>query len=403
MIKTKNENPQNMLTGRVAGVRVWQKSAEPGTYSNSFDIRGMGTPLVIIDGVPRSMEEFQRLNAGDIEDISVLKDASAAIYGVRAANGVVLVTTKKGSEGKTQFTYNGSFTFQKPSNMPQLADPYETMTLYNEKSMNNINGGSIIYGESDFEAFRNGTRRTTDWNDLVFSKYAPQTQHDISMSGGNERTQYYISLGYFYQEGFFRSGDLNYNKFNLRSNISTKVAKGIKFDLNINGISDERNSPYSSSVDIIRNYWRQGVLFPAYADPENTMLNYDGLELEENTIAMMTSDISGHRKYNQKYFQSSATVSVDFGEYTPVLKGLTGKVMASYDYRMDNNESFRKEYYQYSYNEHTGSYTQKLFNNSSPNRRSEEHTSELQANSEISYAAFCLEKKKTQLTVKLLS
>ena len=167
MIKTKNENPQNMLTGRIAGLRVWQKSSEPGTFNNTFDIRGMGSPLVVIDGIPRSVEEFQRLNAADIDDISVLKDASAAIYGVRAANGVVLVTTKKGSAGKTKFTYNGSYTFQKPSDMPTLADPYQTMTIYNEKSMNNINGGSIIYKESDFEAFSNGTRRTTDWNDLV--------------------------------------------------------------------------------------------------------------------------------------------------------------------------------------------------------------------------------------------
>lgn len=367
MIKTKSENPQNMLTGRIPGLRVWQKSSEPGTYSNSFDIRGMGSPLVIIDGVPRTVEDFQRLNATDIDDISILKDASAAIYGVRAANGVLLVTTKKGVANKTQFTYNGSFTLQKPSSMPELANPYQTMTIYNEKSMNNINGGSLIYKESDFEAFRNGTRRTTDWNDLLFSDVAPQTQHDISISGGNEKTTYYISLGYLYQEGIFRSGDLNYNKYNLRSNITTRIAKGVKFDINLSGISDDRNTPYNSSVDIIRNYWKQGVLFPAYADPGNTMLNYDGLDLEQNTIAMMTSDISGHRKYKQKYFQSSVGLTVDLGEYTPLLKGLTAKGMFSYDYRMDNNEIYRKEYYQYAYNEATGTYNQKLFNNSSPN------------------------------------
>ncbi len=99
MIKTNNENPQNMLTGKIPGVRVWQKSAEPGTYNNNFDIRGMGSPLVVIDGVPRTVEDFQRLNANDIQDVSVLKDAAAAIYGVRAANGVLLVTTKNGAAG----------------------------------------------------------------------------------------------------------------------------------------------------------------------------------------------------------------------------------------------------------------------------------------------------------------
>src|SRR5690606_14305069 len=314
MLQTKNENPQNMLTGRVPGVRVWQRSAEPGTFSTNFDIRGFGSPLVVIDGVPRSMEEFQRLNPNDIEDISALKDASAAIYGVRGANGVLLVTTKKGSkEGKTTVSYNGSYTWQKPSGLPLLADPFQTMTLYNERAMNTISGGNIIYDEEDFEEFRNGTRRITDWNALVFSDYSPQMQHDISISGGDEKTQYYIAGGYFFQEGFFRSGDLNYEKYNIRSNISTEIARGLKLDLNLSGIADERNTPYSDAVSIIRNFWRQGVLFPAYADPDNTMLNYEGLDLEENTVAKMTSDVSGFRKYKQRYFQSTASLNFDFG------------------------------------------------------------------------------------------
>ena len=113
MMKTNNENTQNMLTGRIAGVRVWQQSSEPGTYRNNFDVRGLGAPLIVIDGVPRSVEDFQRMNANDIEDISVLKDASAAIYGLRAANGVLLVTTKKGGKGKTQVYYSSSKEYAK--------------------------------------------------------------------------------------------------------------------------------------------------------------------------------------------------------------------------------------------------------------------------------------------------
>ena len=176
------------------------------------------------------------------------------------------------------------------------------MTLYNEKAMNKVDGGNIIYGEDQFEAFRNGSRRATDWNSLIFSDHSPQTQHDISISGGNERTQYYIGMGYFYQEGFFKSGDLNYEKYNIRSNISTRILKGLTFELNLSAFLDERNSPYYSSVDIIRNYWSQGVLYPAYADPKNTMLNYKGLELENNTVAFMTSDVSGYKKNKQKKY-----------------------------------------------------------------------------------------------------
>lgn len=373
MVRTKNENPQNMLTGRVAGVRVWQKSSEPGSYNNNFDVRGMGTPLVIIDGVPRDMSDFQRMNADDIQDISVLKDASASIYGLRSANGVVLVTTKKGQTGQTKFSYNGSYTIQSPKSMPKLLDAYKTMTLYNERNLNNVNGGSKIYTDEMFDEFRNGTRRETDWNNLIFAKTSPQTNHNITVSGGNDKTQYFVSFGAFYQEGFFKSGDLNYHKYNITSNLTTEVYRGLKLSLNINAMSDKQNNPYCTSTDIIRNYWRQGVLFPAYADEAGTMLNYDGLDLEENTVAKMTADISGYRRYKQSQVLTSGIVEYDFGTLTNVLKGLKAKVMFSYDYHLNNNTIYRKQYYQYAYDPATQTYKQKLYASSAPSNLRREH------------------------------
>lgn len=373
MVRTKNENPQNMLTGRVAGVRVWQKSSEPGSYNNNFDVRGMGTPLVIIDGVPRDMSDFQRMNADDIQDISVLKDASASIYGLRSANGVVLVTTKKGQAGQTKFSYNGSYTIQSPKSMPKLLDAYKTMTLYNERNLNNVNGGSKIYTDEMFDEFRNGTRRETDWNNLIFAKTSPQTNHNITVSGGNDKTQYFVSFGAFYQEGFFKSGDLNYHKYNITSNLTTEVYRGLKLSLNINAMTDKQNNPYCTSTDIIRNYWRQGVLFPAYADEAGTMLNYDGLDLEENTVAKMTADISGYRRYKQSQVLTSGIFEYDFGTLTNVLKGLKAKVMFSYDYHLNNNTIYRKQYYQYAYDPATQTYKQKLYASSAPSNLRREH------------------------------
>lgn len=373
MIRTKNENPQNMLTGRVAGVRVWQKSSEPGSYNNNFDVRGMGTPLVIIDGVPRDMSDFQRMNADDIQDISVLKDASASIYGLRSANGVVLVTTKKGQAGQTKFSYNGSYTIQSPKSMPKLLDAYKTMTLYNERNLNNVNGGSKIYTDEMFDEFRNGTRRETDWNNLIFAKTSPQINHNITVSGGNDKTQYFVSFGAFYQEGFFKSGDLNYHKYNITSNLTTEVYRGLKLSLNINAMTDKQNNPYCTSADIIRNYWRQGVLFPAYADEAGTMLNYDGLDLEENTVAKMTADISGYRRYKQSQVLTSGIFEYDFGTLTNVLKGLKAKVMFSYDYHLNNNTIYRKQYYQYAYDPATQTYKQKLYASSAPSNLRREH------------------------------
>lgn len=373
MVRTKNENPQNMLTGRVAGVRVWQKSSEPGSYNNNFDVRGMGTPLVIIDGVPRDMSDFQRMNADDIQDISVLKDASASIYGLRSANGVVLVTTKKGQAGQTKFSYNGSYTIQSPKSMPKLLDAYKTMTLYNERNLNNVNGGSKIYTDEMFDEFRNGTRRETDWNNLIFAKTSPQSNHNITVSGGNDKTQFFVSFGAFYQEGFFKSGDLNYHKYNITSNLTTEVYRGLKLSLNINAMTDKQNNPYCTSTDIIRNYWRQGVLFPAYADEAGTMLNYDGLDLEENTVAKMTADISGYRRYKQSQVLTSGIFEYDFGTLTNVLKGLKAKVMFSYDYHLNNNTIYRKQYYQYAYDPATQTYKQKLYASSAPSNLRREH------------------------------
>lgn len=373
MVRTKNENPQNMLTGRVAGLRVWQKSSEPGSYNNNFDIRGMGSPLVIIDGVPREMSDFQRMNADDIEDISVLKDASASIYGLRAANGVVLITTKKGEAGRTKVSYNSSYTIQVPSSMPKLLDAFKSMALYNEKAMNNINGGAPVFTDDYFEAFRNGSRRETDWNKLIFADSAPETNQNITISGGSEKTQYFISFSYFYQQGLFKSGDLNYSKYNITSNITTEIFHGLKFDLKINGMSDVQNNPYTSSSDIIRNYWRQGVLYPAYADEAGTMLNYEGLDLEENAVAEITSSISGYRKYKQQQLQTSASLTYDFGTLAGFLKGLTAKAMLSYDYRLNNNKLYRKAYYQYAYDASSDTYIQKLYSSSSPSKLTREH------------------------------
>lgn len=370
LIRTKTESPQNMLTGRVPGLRVWQKTAEPGSYNSSIDIRGMGTPMVVIDGVPRSIDDFDRINPSDIENVSVLKDASAAIYGVRGGNGVILVTTKKGAEERIKVSYDGTFTFQTPSKMPALTDVQGAIELYNERSLNTVTGaGTLIYSKELAEEYANGTREAGDWNNDVLARMAPQTQHNISISGGNERTQFYVSMGYIYQEGFFKSGDLNYSKYNIRSNITTEIAKGLKLDLNISALADNQNNPYTTSVNIIRNYWSRGVLYPAYADKEHTMLNYNGLDLDENAVAMMTSDVSGYRKYNKKQFQSSASLNYDFGTVHDALQGLSAKALFSYDFRYDNNETFRKEYYLYAANG-DGTYTQKLFANSSPNQLS---------------------------------
>ena len=177
IVTTKNENLENSLTGKIPGLRVVQNSSEPGSFNNSIDIRNYGNPLVVIDGVPR--DNITRLDANDVESISVLKDASAAVYGVRGANGVILITTKKGKKGSLELTYNGTYGWQVPYGLPKPVDAVDYMTLSNELSMHNVNGGHIAFTQDDIDAYRNGTKQSTDWYSPVIRKSAPQIQHNL--------------------------------------------------------------------------------------------------------------------------------------------------------------------------------------------------------------------------------
>lgn len=368
MIKTNTENPQNMLTGRVAGVRVWQRTAEPGQYAATMDIRGLGTPLVVIDGTPREIADFQRLAPSDIENVSVLKDAAASIYGLRGGNGVILVTTKAGKAGKTRVSYDGSYTFQTPASLPRQMSALNSVLLVNERNRGGFEGGSGEFPDEVVEQYRSGALKGTNWNDLIIQNIAPQSRHDVSISGGSEKTQFYVGMGYFYQEGFWKSGDTNYNKYNLRANLTTELFEGMKYNLNVSAYVEDLHNPIDDPELIIRYWWKQSTIWDAYADPEQTMLNYKDLELDWNSVARIYSDISGHRINNNKNVNANTSLTYDFGALTDALKGLSIKGMASYDFRFNQYEKYRKEYYQYAYNEATGSYDSKLYADSSPSQ-----------------------------------
>lgn len=362
IVTTKNENVQNMLTGKIPGIRVLQKSAEPGEFNNSFDIRGMGNPLIIIDGIPR--DNMNRINAEDIESISVLKDASAAIYGVRAANGVVLITTKKGKSGALELNYDGNITWQNPSGMVKTASAVDWMTLKDEKSMHNVNGGTLPYSLDDIAAYRNGTKKGTDWWSAILRNWAPQTEHTISATGGNDRTQFYLSAGYLYQQSFFKSNDLDYTKYNVRSNLTSKLTNRLTVGLSMSGIMDQKNQPYTSAAWIIRSMQRAPALQPIYANDNPNYLMYGWIE-GDNPVAMMDADLTGYKKYNNKWFQSSANFSYD----VPYIQGLTLKGLFSYDYDVSDNRLYQKAYNEYTYDQASDSYIPKAVQGTNTFRR----------------------------------
>ena len=341
IVTTRNENVENMLAGKISGLRVVQNSSEPGQFNTSLDIRGFGAPLVVIDGVPR--DNMPRLDPQDIESISVIKDASAAVYGSRAANGVIIITTKRGTvDGKPNITYSGTMSWQAPSNYPDLVDAADWMTLFNERDRHNVDNSNVVpkYTAEEIESYRNGTNVSTNWKEAVMRTSAPQTQHTLSATGGNDKITYYSSIGYQNQGSFLRTNAINYEKYNFRSNLSAKITDNIEFDLNLAGLVDERqSSPYSAS-DIVRAMWLHRPMDRVYYDEQAGKYQMMDWNVILNPVAMMDKDLVGENNYQSKWFQSSASLTY----HAPFLEGLSLKGLYSYDYIMNDNKEYSKSY-----------------------------------------------------------
>jgi len=350
LIITKNQNTQNMLTGKVPGVRVIQKTSEPGEFNNQFDIRGFGTPLIVIDGIPRGQDAFARLSPEEIENISVLKDASAAVYGVKAANGVVLITTKRGAKGKSKINYSMFYGIQTPADLLKPVGAVDRMMLFNTTTMRSLTNPQLTYTDEQIEMYRNGTYKSSDWYDAVLTNTAAQKQHNFNFSGGSDKVDYFVNFGYTQQDGFFKSGDLNYERFNLRSNINAEITKNLHLSLNVNGIMDNKHRPLTNTFEIYGYLWRSIPNDFIYANN-----NPDYLQRSTgvpNAVAISNADISGFVDNNLKMFQSSGTITYDI----PGVKGLQLKGLYAYDMTLTDNSTWSKEYEVYEYDAPTDTY-----------------------------------------------
>ena len=237
------------LKGLAAGVNVTSASGQPGSQS-MIRVRGTGTindtnPLYIIDGMPADQYGLESVNPNDIESIEVLKDAaSGAIYGARAANGVILVTTKKGKMGRAQVNYNFSYGWQSAWKHRDVTGATDYAILQNEKY---VNGGQMpLYADPYNLKDANGQKITgfgTDWQELLFNDNAPVVQHDVSVSGATEKVNYYLSLGYYTQDGIVGGnyGKSNYDRLTIRSNNQYNV-----FD-------DSKERSFLNKLDISAN------------------------------------------------------------------------------------------------------------------------------------------------------
>ena len=354
IVITKNENVVNMLSGKIAGVRITQNSSQPGEFDNNIDIRGMGEPLIVVDGIPRDRGYFSRMDANEIDNVSVLKDASAAIYGVRAANGVILVTTKKGGasdDAKFDIDLSVNAGWQNFIYVPETSDAVTHMTLLNEKRYNAINNNYPVrtnprYSDAQIQEYRDGTRKSTNWNRELLRDRAPQQQYNFSISGGSGKINYFLNLGYMNQMGSYRSGSLNYNRWNVRANVDAQITKRLRAGLLISGYKDRKNQPFSDSGslwDVYKKAWTYRPSSVVWVDSDHPAYDSEYLEAE-NPVVSTDSDYSGYRRTDNYNISAALTLVYEI----PKVDGLNIKAFYNYDYSHTNLSNYKRTYYLYS-------------------------------------------------------
>lgn len=322
----------NMLTGQMSGVTITQESGNPGQDAGTIRIRGVGSfgatpsPLVLVDGLPGSLSD---LTPADIDNISVLKDASsAAIYGSRAANGVILVTTKKGKEGKARIIYNGSVGMSQATELPELAHSYEYAEFYNKAI------GAETYTPEMIQKYRDGSDPDNYADEMylddLLGGHALQTKHELSVSGGTEKVQYMVSLGYLRQNGLLDNN--YYNRYNARVNLGAELAKNLKLQVRLSGMTSDRHEPSTpGSLDIggfkgiISNAVRFPGLTPTYLQNGEVGL---GPKLQGTPVAWVDCASSYREDYDK--FKNNIELS-----YQPI-DGLTLKILGGYNYTLSH-------------------------------------------------------------------
>lgn len=269
LLKVPSASVTNALAGSLPGVTAVQTIGQPGKEdaalyirgSSSLDGSGSDAPLVLVDGIERP---FSQIDPNEIDDITVLKDAaSTAVFGVRGANGVILVTTRRGKKGQAKISVSSNISIQMPTRLIDACDSYNTALLYNEK-LDNDNSNKSHFSDYALRAYRTGSDPqiypNTNWREMIFRDAYIQSQHNINISGGTDRVRYFTSLGYLYQDGLIKDfatldydNQFSYNRFNYRANLDIDITKSTLLKLNIGGRVGITHEPRGHDD----GFWRQ--------------------------------------------------------------------------------------------------------------------------------------------------
>ena len=346
IVRTPVSSVGNVLAGQLSGVTTVQYSGEPGSDAATIFVRGKGTwsdssPLIQVDGVERSMSD---INPEDIESITVLKDASAtAVYGVRGANGVILVTTKRGAQGKATVNVNTSFSILTPTALVEQAGSYDYAMFYNQMRLND--GSPEVFSPEVIEKFRTNSDPirfpSTRWTDYMMKDMTTQQNHSVNISGGTDRVRYFVSAGFMNQGGLFEEFGspyhfgYQYQRFNYRANLDLDVTNTTKISFNVAGVVSDADKPRTGqgSTGMLRNiYYATPFSSPGLVDGKlvTTTTDYsDGVTLPfTGTNGLEYYSIGGFisTTINKLQMDLALEQELDF-----ITKGLLFKVKGSYN------------------------------------------------------------------------
>lgn len=347
-LKVPSSNLTTALAGRMSGIISYQRSGEPGQDNADFFIRGVTTfgtgkanPLILIDGVEFSSSDLARLNTDDIASFSIMKDANAtALYGARGANGVILVTTKEGAEGKAKLSVRYEQSISGPADEVELADPITYMKLHNEAVRTRDPLGVLPYSNEKIANTAKGLNPyvypANDWRDIMFKDFTTNQRLNLNISGGGSVARYYVAASYSSDNGILKEdtrnnfkNNIDLKKYLLRSNININLTKSTEMIVRLHGTFDDYTGPLDGGSGL---YWQvmrtNPVLFPAFYLPDEANKttkhilfgNYD----RGNYINPYANMIRGYKDYSNTVVlaQLELKQNLDF-----ITKGLSARAL----------------------------------------------------------------------------
>lgn len=366
-LKIPSSNLTTALAGRLAGVIAYQTSGEPGQDNASFFIRGVTTfgyktsPLILIDGIEYTATDLGRIQPDDIASFSIMKDATAsALYGARGANGVILVTTKEGKQGKAKIAIRFENSVSKPTQNIKVADPVTYLKLHQESVLTRNPLAPLPYSQSKIDYTQLGVNPNmfpaVDWMDMLFKDQASNRRGNFSVSGGGQIVNYFMAGSFNQDNGILKvdkrnnfNSNINLKTYSLRSNVGLKVTRTTDVMVRLYGTFDDYNGPIDGGSGLYRKVMRTSpVLYPAYypVDDEHQFVNHImfGNYDKGNYINPYADMVSGYKDYNKSLMSAQFEVRQDLSFVTPGLawRAFTNINRASY---FDVSRSYNPFYY----------------------------------------------------------